>query len=239
MERLSSGVPGLDDLIEGGYIKDRYHLVTGEAGTGKSTFAMHFAMQAIKDGGKATYISMEEPPEDMDSNLSRYGLNVMDAVDEGNLQYIYTRPYEVQKMVDESVNELADQINEFQPDRLVVDSVTTFNLKFARGQGDEDHVREGITQLMDVIDRLETDVTTLFTSEAQGWKARFNVEFIMDSVVKLYNVKQGESRVRALEIYKMRGTNHSKKIHSITMEPDRGMVVHEQSVLLEQSDTMI
>lgn len=234
MERIGTGVNGLDALMEGGYVKGRYHLLAGDAGTGKSTYAMMFCLQAIADGGKCCYVSLEEEADDMSQNLERYGLSVNQAIADGKLLFIHSKPYEIQKMVDSSVNELADRINEFKPDRLVFDSVTTFNLRYDA----EGVIRGGMNKLFDIIEGMEHTITSLFTAEAEDRKARFSVEYVMDSVVKLYNIKQGEGRTRALEIFKMRGTDHSKKLHSITLEEGRGMVVHDQGVLINPEDLM-
>ena len=231
MDRIHSGVPGLDDLIEGGFKKGRFHMVSGEAGTCKSTFAMHYALQGIKDKGKSVYVSLEEPPEQMHDNISRFGLDVKKAIDKGKLFYIYTKPLEVKDMVESSANQIADEISGFKPDRVVFDSITTFNMEFSG----ESSLRGGMNQLMEIISKWSPgkDVTFLFTAESLDRHARFGIEYIMDSVVKLYNIKQGESRIRALEIFKMRGTAHSKNIHSLTLDAEDGMRIHEQTVLLD------
>jgi KaiC/GvpD/RAD55 family RecA-like ATPase len=234
MERVSSGVNGFDELVEGGFVKGRFHLVAGEAGTGKSTFAMQFALKGIEEGEKSVYVSLEEPIQNMQDNLGKYGLDVQKAADEEKLLYIYTKPFQIKEMVDSSVNQIADDINAFKPGRIVFDSITTFNLEYS-GEG---VLRGGMNKLMEIVSRWnpDEDVTFLFTAESMDRKARFGIEYVMDSVVKLYNVKQGDGRVRALEVYKMRGTKHSKNLHSLTMEQGSGVVVQEQSGLINADD---
>lgn len=74
--RISTGIPGLDIMLNGGLIPGRTYLVKGAPGTGKTTLAMHFAMAGISNGESVLYITLEEPGENIKQDFSRMGFDV-------------------------------------------------------------------------------------------------------------------------------------------------------------------
>ncbi len=92
-ERIPSGIPGLDRLIEGGLIKGSTTLVSGAAGTGKTIFCAQFLfMEGLKKGEICMFITLEEKPEDIIGDVKRFGWNLEKYVEEKKLYFRLSRP---------------------------------------------------------------------------------------------------------------------------------------------------
>jgi circadian clock protein KaiC len=217
-DRVSSGITGLDDMIEGGFPQPSVILVSGSAGTGKTTFAQKFLFEGAKNGEQGIYFTtLSEPTEWMLRFVSRYDFVKKDIygreiiyVDLGT-EMRETRPYEVLSFIDE-------RIREIEPQRIVIDPITVV----------ANDVEANYRQfLYDLTTRLKNwNIVSVVTGEVNpGQMYPPEVAYAVDGIILLNMDQEGESRRKYLEVLKMRGTNHITGRHSMDITTSDGIVV--------------
>lgn len=220
MQRVKTGIPGLDELLEGGFPKGATILLTGGCGTGKTTFGVQFLYFGAKDYGEnGVYISFEEEPEDIMRNMSGYEWNLKELMEQRKIGILKTELHDfsaLKRFIENSVDKFGAQ-------RMVIDSLTLLGL-FMK---EEYELRRGLIGLMRYLRKHE--ITTIVTSEVPLGSEKLSFfgieEYAVDGVIKLYYRMVGSEFLRMIGIIKMRGTKHSTKLHPIEFTP-QGMVVH-------------
>ena len=227
MERVPSGIPGLDELIQGGFLRGSSTLIAGGAGCGKSIFSMQYIYKGAEQyNDPGIYITIEEGAKNIWWNMtsfhwdiSKFQENEMIKIYKMNLRDPKTFVEDFEKEI-ERIKTMVDQVG---AKRLVLDSTTSFAI-FMSNQSD---IRYNLFKLVDELKGM--DVTTLLTAETFGGRdefSRFGVEdFVTDGVIGLYL----RPPLRAILVKKMRGTSHDPRPHPMTIGPN-GIEVnpHEQ-----------
>lgn len=221
-ERISTGVPGLDKLIEGGFPKGSVTLLTGGPGAGKTIFCSQFLYHGLKKGEKCLYITTEELPGDILADTRQFGMDFEQYQDQVEMRYIPP----AQKVI----GEIEWIIKEKDFDRIVLDSLSVFEMY--KGE-DEGTIRRYINELFKKF--RETDATVLVTSEiadgASEKLSRYGVaEFVADAVVKMNGLSLGESNFRTAQIVKMRRTDIDGGVVNVEIDGD-GLAIREQEKL--------
>src|SRR5579884_452338 len=131
-KRLSTGCPGLDDVLGGGLPVGHFYLVEGEPGTGKTTLALQFAAEGVKQGESVLYITLSESEEDLSHvaeshQVSIEGVQILELKpDEGDLrpegQYTVFHPAEVE--LSDRMQRILGEVNRHKPNRLVIDALS-------------------------------------------------------------------------------------------------------------------
>src|SRR5271157_3956473 len=217
-ERVSSGIPGLDDLMEGGFPKNFVILVAGSSGTGKSTFCIQYLIEGIKQGEKGLYIGLGESTSVLRKSMLRFGID-LDSYAESD-QLIFA---DIPALDLDEVSQLIDGVGAGVK-RLVIDPISALEFKY-----DKDiELRQKIRELVELI--REKGVTALITTEIienSDRISRFGIEdFLADGIVVMYYFREGARRYRGIEIRKMRGTAHSDMVHLYKIEPEVGVRVY-------------
>ena len=226
MERVSSGIPGLDELIEGGFPKGSVILLSGTCGTGKTLSSLQFLWYGVQHGENGVYITFEEPVEQVKSNAKQFGWDFETAEKQGKIIMLRYDPFHVEEVIDIIVS----SVRKINAKRLVIDSISALGMYIR----DPTEVRRSIYLLVSNIYKL--GCTTILTSEIlpnQSELSRFGVEeFLADGVIVYYYTRISTYFARALTIWKMRYTNHSQRIHPYKIT-EKGIVVfpHEESAL--------
>jgi len=209
IERTKTGIPGLDELLNGGFIKGSVVLLCGEAGTGKTIFCSQFLYNgATQYGEKGVYLTSEEAPQHIKKSAALFGWDFDKLEAEGKVLIVPVKPFKV-----EEIPELVKKFkSEMDIQRLVVDSISLFVMYLENVYAARKVLYDLITLLQDL------KITTIFTSEIlskeKGALSRAGIEeFVADAVILLENKVMGGQFRRALSIIKMRMSNHSKKIH--------------------------
>ncbi len=235
MNRVKTGVEGLDALIEGGIPEGSSVLISGGSGTGKTILATQY----IYNGGKlygepGIYVSIETNLKNIIWNMQNFNWDIRE-LQEKNLMKTYrlnighTKKKEsVEDRIDEELNVISQMAKEIGAKRLVIDSVSAFGVWF-------DNPGLVRSLLFSFVDRLKNlDCTTLLTTETRGGRREFSSlgveEFITDGVIALYFTPPH----RSIFIKKMRGTNHSKTIHPFNIT-DKGIVINSSDRVLWES----
>lgn len=216
MMRVKTGIAGLDDMLNGGIPKQRHIAVFGGPGSGKSSFCFEYVYRGAKAGEKGIYITLEETPEDMISNMkATFSLmaDIDDLIEKKDLEVI--KPEEVDLLKVAEIIE--DRIINNKIERVAIDSATFIKLTFVR----EEEYRKTLFEFFSLLRNLScTSMLVLEASSDRRDMMRYDVEhYVMDGIVNLYNLDRGDKRIRALEIMKMRGTDHSRELVPFKVTP--------------------
>ncbi len=228
IEKVETGIPGLDEMLEGGFPRGYTILISGGPGTGKSTLAMQFLVNGAEMGEEGIYITFEERPKDLIRNFSQYGWDLSKIFIIGVVtkksSFVPPVDYVTNKEEGENYREytpknfsidllrdvIVEEVQKRNAKRIVIDSLPALALHF----DSETKIREEILGLVNLLSELECTslILTEMPTDGRG-VSRFGVEeFLVHGVIALYNIRKGSERVRGLEILKMRGTRHSKRI---------------------------
>jgi len=223
VERITTGIEGLDDLVDGGFPESSVTLVSGGTGTGKTTFCNQFLVEGINKGQKCLYVSTEEPVEAIKDDALVFGWDLDDEIEKGNLQMEYSEPSENQYLS----GQIKQLMHSGEFDRIVLDSMSVFTTYW----GDKFEVRRNLQDLVKMMRK--SDATVIMTAEipedSDSSLSRSNVsEFVADGVVALYYESMGEGSFRNVEVRKMRRTDHTPGTHPIEITDD-GMKMKEQA----------
>lgn len=232
MERINTGVEGLDDKMSGGFFPGSSNLLVGKTGTGKTIFASSFVYKGALQGEPGVYVTTEQREEDVKSDIqAMFGWDFQGLEAKKLLKFISIKPSlptrgiaqeEMSNLIKSYVYNITDNIvksvNEIRAKRIVLDSVSFVEM-FVK---DEYLVRAALMQLVDTLK--EAGVTTVFTGmvpeESEGLSGGGIVEYLVDTVIKMEFVPVAEEFKRTLTIRKMRRTNHSTLIHPIDITKD-------------------
>jgi circadian clock protein KaiC len=213
VERLSSGVRELDEMLDGrGFFRGSTVLVSGTAGTGKTSLAAHFADAACRRGEHVLYFLFEESPQQLIRNMRSIGIDLQPWVDGDLLHFQAERPS--RSGLESHLASMYQQVRDFQPSVTIVDAVT--NLLSVGTQND---VR---AMLMRVIDYLKlSGVTGLFSSLTPGKneseETEAGISSLMDTWIVMTIDEIERERRRAIRILKSRGMAHSNRVHEFAI----------------------
>jgi circadian clock protein KaiC len=207
-ERLGTGVPGLDELMGGGIPAGDAVMLTGPTGSGKTTFAMQFIAEGLRQGEACVTTVFEEYPEEYLARARAREPLLEESIRAGRLEIIYLRPLDLS--VDETLAAILDAVQRLGARRVVIDSLSGFAIALAPSFRED--FRESLYRLVGAL--TATGVTVFMTDEVvAGYPdIRFTsdkVSFVTDAiVVQRYVEIRGELR-RVLAVVKMRGSDHS------------------------------
>ncbi|KTG09330.1 circadian clock protein KaiC [Haloprofundus marisrubri] len=228
IDRVKIGIDGLDEMILGGIPKRSLMVAIGSAGTGKTTFGLQFLDEALRDDGRAVFITLEQSREAVLSTAEEKGWPFRRYVEEDRLAVVELDPVEMANSLASIRNDLPELIEEFGADRLVLDSVSLLEMMY-------DHPSKRRSEVFDFARSLkEVGVTTMLTSEAREdspYTSKHGiVEYLTDAVFVLQYVRPSNFRETrlAIEIQKIRDANHSRetKPYEITQS---GISVYRQA----------
>ena len=213
-DRISSGIPSLDAMLgHKGFFRGSSVLVTGTAGTGKSSFAAAFANAACARGERALYFAYEESPSQILRNMGSVGTKLERWLKNDRLQIHATRP--TAAGLETHLAQIYQEIQRLKPSVVIVDPIT--NLVSA---GDLHSVKAMLTRLIDFL-KLK-GITAMFTNLVFGSgsmdETAIGISSLMDSWIVLRDVSKGrDNRVRTIHLLKSRGMSHDTREHSFTL----------------------
>ncbi len=218
IERIESGIPGLDKLLNGGLPKHSVVMVTGGAGTGKTIFVSQYLWHGLKNDENCLFITLEETPKEIKADCLLFGWDFSKYETTGKLKITYHDPFEMTEII----NRLSDLIQVNKIKRVVIDSISLFGLYMK----DEYKTRKTIYKLVQSLK--ETDCTAIVTSEMGANTGDFSTygveEFVVDGVIILHYLGVGEEAFRNVEIRKMRRTSHKTGTFPFRIT-DKGIVI--------------
>src|SRR5512138_1199117 len=208
--RISTGIKELDSMMGGkGYYRGSSVLLSGTAGSGKSSLAASFVDAACRRGERCLYFPFEESESQILRNMRSIGIDLAPHVRKGLLQFHATRPsiYGLEM----HLVTMYDLIRQHKPQIVVMDPITDFV-----SIGSQTEVKAAITRIIDFLKSKE--ITGLFTSimseEEAADQSVVGVSSLIDTWISLRNLEINGERHRALFILKSRGMPHSSQIRS-------------------------
>jgi KaiC/GvpD/RAD55 family RecA-like ATPase len=240
---FKTGVEGFDELLDFGIPAASNMLIAGGAGSGKTTFCLQTLVHQANQGKKCLCMSFEEREDRLIEHMEDFGWNVKGLIDNGTLKIQRMNPFDITRNVDAMLakqkGELLIDIDPVilpkgfeKPDFILIDSLTAIGSAFT---GREENYRIYVEQLFRFLEKIEA-VSFLITETEQIPKifSRTGVEeFLADGVIVFYNLKHGNVRENAIEVLKLRGAAHQKKIVAMQISSVGITVYPEQEVFSE------
>jgi KaiC/GvpD/RAD55 family RecA-like ATPase len=219
VDRLKTGIKGLDDKIEGGFPKGSTIVVTGTPGTGKSIFAMGYIAQGCKNGEKCLYLTVEQTPDEIADQAMQFNWDYNQWENEGLLKFVHLNFRKLSEM--KTYDELERQIEENHYDRMVIDSTTSISdsplTPYSLADGADRGLHPSALTMMNRANVLalfevtkKHGVTTVCISQKVEGKPGDTLdnisEFIGDGLILLERKLIGKTSNRIVEIKKLRKT---------------------------------
>lgn len=214
-DRLSTGVPGFDEVLHGGLIPGRAYLVRGQPGTGKTTLGLHFLSMGEEAGEKSLYITLGEPAEQIRTNAESLGFNAsgITFLDLSPTSEFFTEvqtydifsPAEVER--EPTTQQIIEQVESLKPQRVFLDAMTQFRYLSA----DAFQFRKQVLSFLRFL--LEAGATVLFTSESSEGAPDDDLRFMSDGVIHLNFSHTG----RTISVTKFRGSDFRSGFHSMRL----------------------
>jgi len=238
MNRVKTGIPGMDEILNGGIPERNVVLLSGGPGTGKSIFGQQYLWNGLQNGEGCVFVALEEHPVQIRKNMEGFGWDVRAYEEEGKFaivdaftagigkaakyeKYVVTDPMSEDLLIDV----LKRAIEETEAKRVVVDSVTTlFINKPAAG-------RRIVLLLKKVLSGMGT--TSLLISQISVGEIGVGgpgVEHAADGIIRVDLDEINGELERSLIVWKMRGTAHSMRRHAFEIT-NRGIVVHPEKIV--------
>jgi len=244
-EYIKSGIPGFDKLFKHGIPKGAPIVVAGGAGSGKTIFSLQFVAHQASQGKKCYYMSFEESKEKLIEHMKDFGWDPDKLMKSGNLKikrfltseiYYYDKDKkiggEIQAMMTKDIDPLLMELEPlavteetgFHPDFIIIDSLTAISSTFG---GKEQSYRFYIERLFRFFEKVGS--TNILITETKQMPEVFSPtgveEFLADGVIVFYNIRRDNVRETAVEVLKMRGEKHEKKIVAMQIT-DKGIKVY-------------
>lgn len=210
-ERISTGVDKLDDMLGGGIYRGSSLLVSGTAGTGKSSVAAHLADAACRRRERCLYFGFEESRSQVFRNMRSIGLELEPWADKGMFRFVAGRPSLTGLEMHLAI--AMKQVRDFEPKLVVIDPIS--NLAEAGTLRDTTAM---LTRLLDYLkSRQITAVLTCLTGTSELEATEVGVSSVIDSWLLLRDIELGGERNRGLYVLKSRGTAHSNQIREFLL----------------------
>lgn len=227
MNRTKTGIPGLDEKIEGGFPEGRTVLVTGATGTGKTILSLQFVYEGAKKYKEpGIYVTLDERAELVRKDVERFGWNLKQLEEQNLFEIIDASvarigmPSQEQFSMpaagfdlDKLLLEILRSVKRIKAKRVVIDSIPALGLNLES----ENEIRKSILKITFLLSKL--GVTSIVTSEIPEGSNVFSKygveEYVVDGVIVLHYLSIGSKANRTIHIRKMRATKHSESLHPI------------------------
>lgn len=231
IDKLPTGIPGFDQISNGGLPKNRTTLVAGTAGSGKTVLALQFLLAGVRDFDQSgVFVTFEENPDDLMQNVRSFGWDLEGLVKQKKIAVVDASPDPGEEIIQTGAFDLSallarieNAVRKVDAKRVILDAVGALFPQFT----DANVVRRELQRIASALRRL--DVTTLITLERldeEGSIGRFGVEeFVADNVLILRNRLEQEKRRRTIEILKFRGAVHQKGEYPFTIDAYDGVTI--------------
>jgi circadian clock protein KaiC len=211
-DRVKTGVPGLDEMVGGGLERNNSIIVKGASGVGKTILALQYLWYgATKYNEPGIYLSFAESREAIFKRGMLFGWDFEKLEKEKKFVFARYEPHEIKDIVSSGGGSVKDMIESTGTERLVIDSLSAYFLLFDT----EYEADRSVLELFEMLHGL--NCTTLVTSEdpiTPSSAPQGRMGFLTDGIIHLYNLRRGNRRTRAIEIVKMRNTNHTTELCS-------------------------
>ncbi|NJE05155.1 ATPase [Thermococcus sp. M36] len=232
MERVSTGIPGLDKMLNGGLIPGRAYLIKGEPGMGKTTLSIQFLMEGVRRGENVMYITLEEPLEMVKKDMRLFGFDLdnplfhgIDATPVGKRTHIFEAIYyeEFAESFEKFSRAVEERIRDSNIKRVAVDPITMLRLTTR----EELEYRRVFIEFLKVFMRY--GVTVLITSNILHGDPEVE-DYLTSGVIELKRYGVKGRTVRGVQILKMRGSSFDEDVRPYIFS-EKGIEVYASESL--------
>ncbi|HTI80080.1 MAG TPA: circadian clock protein KaiC [Acetobacteraceae bacterium] len=212
-ELVSTGIDKLDRMLCGtGYYRGSSLLVSGTAGTGKTSIAAHFVDAACRRGEPCIYFAFEESPDQISRNMQSIGIDLASWAEKGLLHFAAFRPTSFG--LETHLSTMLKLVEQIKPLIVVLDPVSSF-----MAAGTEIDARAMLMRLIDFLKLQRTTalMTTLTSAGHAAEQSEVGISSLIDTWVMLHNLEQAGERTRTLSIVKSRGMSHSNQARELLL----------------------
>ncbi|WP_337863224.1 ATPase domain-containing protein [Nitrososphaera sp.] len=226
-ERISTGIPGLDSLMEGGIPRGFTVLVAGNPGSGKTVLASHFLYEGLKNAGESgIYVSFSESREQFFNNVERLGMDFQKYEGEGKFHFLDLASV-TREGIQDALDEVVATIRDSHAQRMVVDSFSAISQAF----DDLNEARIALQIVLGKMTRAE-GVTSMLIAEVPVGQESIGSgieEFVADGIIKLEHGRTNAAPL-GVRVIKMRGTDIDRETH-LAVISSKGMTVYGKQKL--------
>lgn len=215
-DRISSGIPRLDAMLGGqGYYRNSSILITGTAGTGKSTLAAYFAAASCRRGERCLYMALEESPQQIMRNMRSINLDLEPFIQQGLLKFYAVRP--TLYGLEMHLVKIHNWIKRFQPSTVIIDPMSNLSLC-----GSVPQTKAFFMRLIDYFksENITVFLTNLVTGGSPLEHTEIGVSSLMDTWLEIRTVEINGERNRVLYVLKSRGMDHSNQVRELIFKSE-------------------
>ena len=231
-ERISTGIQELDEMLENkGFYRGSTILISGTAGSGKTSLAASFVGAACRRGERCLYFAFEESMSQITRNMRSIGIDLGPHVKKGLLQFHATRP--TMYGLEMHLVNMHDLISHYKPDIVVMDPITDFT-----SVGSQAEVKAAVTRIIDFLkaNQITALFTTITSEDESADQSIVGISSLIDAWISLRNIENNGERHRGLFILKSRGMSHSNQIRSFLLT-NHGIKIGEMDMAGRRTTT--
>ena len=217
-DRIGTGVPGLDERVQGGFLKNSSTILAGPSGSGKTTFGFQFAAQGVRDGLKSMFCSLEESPSEIRTTAKSLDVDV-EQLEKKGLELLAWIPEK--QSPDALMSELASRIKVLKPSLLVLDGLSTFEHLYSQ------EMYSITKRLVNLVESY--GITSIFTylidQEPGPSLTSHGIFSIFQNIILLRYVEADAKLKRSLLILKMRASSHDQSLLQFSIQSKIGLKI--------------
>lgn len=218
MDRIGTGVPGLDGRVGGGFFKGTSTILSGASGSGKTTFGFQFATQGVLDGQKSMFCSLEESPGEIRAMATSLGIDI-DHLEKKGLHLLSWIPEN--QSPDAFISALASHIKALRPSLLVLDGLSTFKHFYGQELFSITRRLVNLTESHGI-----TSIFTFLTDQESGPSlSSYGIFSIFQNIILLRYVEADAQLKRSMLILKMRASSHDQSILQFEIQNKAGVTI--------------
>ncbi|MFH1592886.1 MAG: ATPase domain-containing protein [Candidatus Woesearchaeota archaeon] len=239
-EYIWTGIEGFDKLLDFGIPKKSAVIVAGGTGSGKTIFCLQIMYNTLKKGKKCLFLTLEESKERLIDHMGDFGWEIEEYINNKQLLIHRINPFDLKRSMDALLAQIKGELlievdpiilpGEFDPDIVFVDSLTAIAAAFT---GQEETYRIYIEQFFRYLEK--TKATSFLISETDQIPTKYSPtgteEFLADGVIVLYITKNKSEKAKGIEILKLRGGGHQRKIVPFIIENKKGITIYPEKEL--------
>lgn len=223
-KRAATGVPGLDQIVNGGYFVGSTTVVAGISGVGKSVMALQFIAEGARRGERSVMLTLDEQVPQVIRNANTIGIDLQSSIDSGLVKLHYDPPQEME--VDHHFHTIEGIIEDFRPARVVIDSLSTYGSNLGTGGRVFRDFFHALIALMK-----ENQIAAVYNHEnpemlgMTSMMGDFAMSSLVDNIVLLNWIELGDEFRLGLTVAKMRANPTSHVTHEVEIVDGQGMRV--------------